>query len=947
MGRIINLDARKGGASLTGIVIGTVTAAPTQLRRSGSIIVLPEPEPFGLSNGKAALDLDPSPEGDDPSWVYKIVIRDEIAGRSVTEFVAVPAGAEAINYTELKRFGSAEGSGAGLVPMVSRGNLPDGADANDYVTSLHVGAWRLVAGRTYYNIPASVMTQSGTFEVILAGSTVKQQGTGHNEFWYRVKPTGAFGSWRHVPFAATGTLPDGYDLNELVGLHHAGIYHLDSAFTYVNCPPLYGASTLKVDYAGTNAVAHLIADGPRRISRESISTTAKTFSGWQESADAKTVPPSEFSQQLLNLAQADGWHAVYDPGNVASRSMNAFGIASLSDGLGNLPPATARTANWAPQLAQGKWGAISAGRYGINLGTSLRTGLLAELQQQPTFLLSTSQLASPAPSAGSSYIFDGTDAPDRNALFVTSNPAAAGKGWGMYAGSDWVTRDQETDLEPHVIGTLFNGPVDSRFYVDDIAQYVRKSGSTFAQNLNGLSLGNRYLTTEYSAFDGWIGPVLIYRGTPSNEVRQRMTRFLMAHLRPDESVDTVLSESAILITEGAAIPEYQKEAYTPRVPASITKVLTGYTARKTVTDAMLDTVVTISDSDGLTGSGTSQPRLYDGDQVTIRDLFYMLMLSSHNAAARIIARVVGDLLPGGGTGAAKFNTEMMANVTRWGWEGANFVEPSGLSTSNRMSPAQVAELMFRCKNEDPWFTGVMRARDITVKILGPNPRSALVNRSTDPNGNPPFPELVAVKTGTLTNIGGNIAILTKNGSGPYKCVVTMYVKPEGQRLADARNILDGNTASGVAPSVSAYDVLMSKIFAASNSMAVGKLEERFAPRVDPSDITSIGDNFPGADMSASGADIKIQRVSAGVEFTIAATKLPANGVFPDAIAKGYRPRGFAYGSCVVRNAGAVKSVEVTVRANGDVEFYGNAAGDLLRGTLTWNTTDPEPGPTEN
>lgn len=174
MGRIINLDARKGGASTSGIVIGSVEAEPTVMRKSGSVLVLPYPEPFGLSNGKAELDLAPSPDGGSPAWAYKVTIRDEITGRSVTEYVAVPDGEGPISYTDLPRFSAGPGGGTPLFPSSPprmRGSA-NGMNLDEMFDPIkHFGWWEVdVDGGAYplpdgFTVPAG-FTGKGRLEIL-------------------------------------------------------------------------------------------------------------------------------------------------------------------------------------------------------------------------------------------------------------------------------------------------------------------------------------------------------------------------------------------------------------------------------------------------------------------------------------------------------------------------------------------------------------------------------------------------------------------------------------------------------------------------------------------------------------------------------------------------------------------------------------------------------------
>ncbi len=85
---------------------------------------------------------------------------------------------------------------------------------------------------------------------------------------------------------------------------------------------------------------------------------------------------------------------------------------------------------------------------------------------------------------------------------------------------------------------------------------------------------------------------------------------------------------------------YAQNPHERTPPASLTKMMTAIVAVRT---ADLNTVVTIEESD-LVGEATMG--LVAGDQLTIGDLLYGMLLPSGNDAAMAVARGVGLVLGG-------------------------------------------------------------------------------------------------------------------------------------------------------------------------------------------------------------------------------------------------------------------------------------------------------------
>ena len=86
------------------------------------------------------------------------------------------------------------------------------------------------------------------------------------------------------------------------------------------------------------------------------------------------------------------------------------------------------------------------------------------------------------------------------------------------------------------------------------------------------------------------------------------------------------------ITDASVV--YSKHATERLHPASITKVMTALIA---IEDGNLDDVVTVTDAAVVTEAGASLCGIKPGDQITLRDLLYGLMMPSGKDAANAIA----------------------------------------------------------------------------------------------------------------------------------------------------------------------------------------------------------------------------------------------------------------------------------------------------------------------
>ncbi|WP_071460016.1 D-alanyl-D-alanine carboxypeptidase family protein [Bacillus massilinigeriensis] len=129
---------------------------------------------------------------------------------------------------------------------------------------------------------------------------------------------------------------------------------------------------------------------------------------------------------------------------------------------------------------------------------------------------------------------------------------------------------------------------------------------------------------------------------------------------------TVSARSAILIEQHTGRVLYEKDAYTVRRIASITKIMTAILA---VESGKMNERVVVSNR----AAGTEGSSLYlkQGEKIKLSDLVYGLMLRSGNDAAVAIAEHVGGSLEG-------FVYMMNQKAEELGMDNTHFANPHGL-----------------------------------------------------------------------------------------------------------------------------------------------------------------------------------------------------------------------------------------------------------------------------
>ncbi len=159
--------------------------------------------------------------------------------------------------------------------------------------------------------------------------------------------------------------------------------------------------------------------------------------------------------------------------------------------------------------------------------------------------------------------------------------------------------------------------------------------------------------------------------------------------------------SAILVEQSSGRVFYEENADDRRLIASITKIMTALVALE---HGDLSQVYTVTDEDMAEGSSMY---LKPGDQLTLEELLYGLMLSSGNDAALAVAHCVsGDL--------ADFIALMNDTAQELGMENSHFSNPNGLDAEDHYSTARdMARLTCRAmENED--FRRIVSTASVTI-----------------------------------------------------------------------------------------------------------------------------------------------------------------------------------------------------------------------------------------
>ena len=159
---------------------------------------------------------------------------------------------------------------------------------------------------------------------------------------------------------------------------------------------------------------------------------------------------------------------------------------------------------------------------------------------------------------------------------------------------------------------------------------------------------------------------------------------------PCGAVSTCAS-SAIWVDAASGRVLYERDADTPRLIASVTKLLTALVAVER--GPALDTVVEIRDG-WLSGAEGSSIYLKAGERITLEALLYGLLLESGNDAAAAVACACAG-------SEARFVQWMNQRAEELGMTGSHFANASGLNAEGHYATARdLARLAVACLEDE-------------------------------------------------------------------------------------------------------------------------------------------------------------------------------------------------------------------------------------------------------
>ena len=202
----------------------------------------------------------------------------------------------------------------------------------------------------------------------------------------------------------------------------------------------------------------------------------------------------------------------------------------------------------------------------------------------------------------------------------------------------------------------------------------------------------------------------------------------------------------------------------------------------------LSDLVTVPEEAVITESGSSMAGVVPGDQMSLEDLLYGLMIPSGNDAANAIAVHVGGSIEG-------FVSLMNQEAARLGATGTHFVNANGLTDPDHYTTAYDLYLMFHEALTYDTFRTIIGAHDHTAVYTGSDGSQKTASWTVGNhymNGKAETPEGLAVfggKTGTTKAAGYCLIMGTRTEDGREYASVIMGAGSRAHLYEDMTNII--------------------------------------------------------------------------------------------------------------------------------------------------------------
>ncbi len=173
----------------------------------------------------------------------------------------------------------------------------------------------------------------------------------------------------------------------------------------------------------------------------------------------------------------------------------------------------------------------------------------------------------------------------------------------------------------------------------------------------------------------------------------------------DTSELNIYTNCALLVEKETGDILYEKNAYEKMYPASTTKMLTAIIVLE---NCYLNDTVTVSESAiSAVPWGYTTAHLRAGEEFTVQELLYAMLIPSANDVANVLAEHVSGSI-------SEFSKVMNEKAKKIGLTNSNFTNPSGVQDENLYTTAYDLSLLARYAMNNDTFREIVSTEEYTL-----------------------------------------------------------------------------------------------------------------------------------------------------------------------------------------------------------------------------------------
>lgn len=260
-----------------------------------------------------------------------------------------------------------------------------------------------------------------------------------------------------------------------------------------------------------------------------------------------------------------------------------------------------------------------------------------------------------------------------------------------------------------------------------------------------------------------------------------MSNCIFVYATNDLNID---AKASLIIEENSGKVIHEENSNIQNYPASVTKILTAILTLENC--ELTDTVTVSKTAISNIPSGYVIAPLFVGEQMSVEDLLYALMLKSANDAAYVLAEHVGGSVEG-------FSEMMNKKAEELGCKNTHFVNPNGIHNSNHYTTAYDMYLISRYAMKNEEFVKIVSTYQHTLSATNKYSKNDRIMKNTNSFVNPSsryYDENVkGIKTGTTLQ-AGNCLITNISKNGFDVITVILGARTSESKFSETKKMMD-------------------------------------------------------------------------------------------------------------------------------------------------------------